>query len=100
MQRRSFITTTLLAGGALALRAPHVKASQAKARKYHLRYAPHLTILGRELTIPQRLDLIGEGFVEALDDRDHEDDSHDTDTYTKDRQSRAQLVRPQRVERH
>jgi hypothetical protein len=47
-----------------------------------------------------RLDLIREGFVEALNDRHHEDDCDDAHTDAKDRQRRAQLISAQRIERH
>jgi hydroxypyruvate isomerase len=60
MERRRFIKTSLLATGAVALGLPARVPGQAKPRTYHLRYAPHLTILNKELTIPQRLDLIAE----------------------------------------
>jgi hydroxypyruvate isomerase len=67
MHRRRFIKTTLLAGGALALAMPPVRPAQTKPRKYHLRYAPHLTILSKELTIPQRLELIAEHGFDATE---------------------------------
>src|SRR4030095_7640915 len=66
MKRRRFIKTTLLAGGALAFAVPPGRA-QTKPRKYHLRYAPHLTILSKELTIPQRLELIAEHGFDATE---------------------------------
>lgn len=66
MKRRTFIRTAMLAGSALVLPA-NANAAQTKARKYHLRYAPHLTILSKELTIPQRLDLIAEHGFDATE---------------------------------
>ena len=66
MERRSFIKTALLTGGAFVLPNPAF-TSQTKARKYHLRYAPHLTILSKELTIPQRLDLMAEHGFDATE---------------------------------
>lgn len=57
MKRREFIKAA--AAGAAALpTAGAAAAQQKKAAKYHLRYAPHLTIVSKEMTIPQRLELI------------------------------------------
>jgi hydroxypyruvate isomerase len=67
MERRRFIKTALLVGGRFVLPVTMAKAAQTKARKYHLRYAPHLTILSKELTIPQRLDLIAEHGFDATE---------------------------------
>jgi hydroxypyruvate isomerase len=67
MERRSFIKTALLASGGFALPVTTAKAAQTKSGKYHLRYAPHLTILSKELTIPQRLDLIAEHGFDATE---------------------------------
>ena len=67
MERRRFIKTALLASGTLAMPATLAKAAQTKATKYHLRYAPHLTILSKELTIAQRLDLIAEHGFDATE---------------------------------
>ncbi len=67
MERRRFITTTLLASGAVALGLSPNRFAQTKPGKYHLRYAPHLTILNKELTIPQRLDLIAEHGFDATE---------------------------------
>jgi hydroxypyruvate isomerase len=39
----------------------------AVKRKYKLRYAPHLSILAKELTIPQRLELIAEHGFDATE---------------------------------
>ena len=57
--------------------------------------------LGNEDRVrPKRLDLISERFVQALNDRHHENHRDDADAHTKNRQRRAQLVAAQRVERH
>ena len=53
--------------GAVALSLPPNRFAQTKPGKYHLRYAPHLTILNKELTIPQRLDLIAEHRFDATE---------------------------------
>lgn len=68
MERRNFIKTGILAGGAMALPMGEVQGQQQKRTgKYHLRYAPHLTILNKELTIPQRLELIAEYGFDATE---------------------------------
>lgn len=67
MERRRFIKRSLLASSAIALVKPASVWAQTKPRKYHLRYAPHLTILNKELTIPQRLDLIAEHGFDATE---------------------------------
>ncbi len=68
MKRREFLRHSALAGGALTLSDAEAGGSQVKkASKYHLRYAPHLTILSNELTIPQRLDLIAEHGFDATE---------------------------------
>jgi len=55
MRRRQFLTSAAVAGSALAW--PLAGRPQAKAAaKYHLRYAPRLDFLAKELTIPQRLE--------------------------------------------
>jgi len=68
MQRRTFLTT-LLTAGAASLSASRSAAAQAKKvqRPYRLRYAPHLNILDKELTIAQRLELIAEHGFDATE---------------------------------
>src|SRR5687768_9320737 len=48
----------------------------------------------------ERLDLVGEGFVQALNDRHHEHNGHDADADAENRQRRAQFVSAHRFERH
>src|SRR5215213_1053891 len=48
----------------------------------------------------QRLDLLGEGFIQPLDDRHHERERHHPDADAEDGQRRAQLVRPHRRHGH
>ncbi len=68
MKRREFIRNSALTYGALALTAREVIGYQTKkASKYHLRYAPHLTIVSKELTIPKRLELIAEHGFDATE---------------------------------
>ncbi len=68
MKRRDFIKNAAIIGGASALSITGDAAGQTKkVSKYHLRYAPHLSILGRELTIPQRLELIAEHGFDATE---------------------------------
>lgn len=67
MQRRNFMKTVIAAGAAAFSSFKENYGSQPAARKYHLRYAPHLSILSRELTIPQRLDLIAEHGFDATE---------------------------------
>ncbi|MDA2925302.1 TIM barrel protein, partial [Acidobacteria bacterium AH-259-L09] len=43
------------------------EAQQAKKRKYHLRYAPRLDFLRRELSIPERLELFAEHGFDATE---------------------------------
>src|SRR5688500_5674385 len=68
MQRRTFLNT-LMAAGAVSLSASRNAAAQSKKvqRPYRLRYAPHLNILDKELTIPQRLELIAEHGFDATE---------------------------------
>ena len=70
MRRRNFLKNSLSAATILgahstvsATENPHQKT----AAKYHLRYAPHLTIVSRELSIPQRLELIAEHGFDATE---------------------------------
>jgi hydroxypyruvate isomerase len=66
MERRSFIKTALMAGGAAALSdLPDARAKSPA--KYHLRYAPRLDFLSNELTIPQRLDLFAQHGFDATE---------------------------------
>jgi hydroxypyruvate isomerase len=71
MNRRDFIATGLAYSAAVVAGAaevePSIEQEGTVKRKYKLRYAPHLTILGRELTIPQRLDLIAEHGFDATE---------------------------------
>jgi hydroxypyruvate isomerase len=70
MKRRDFIKNAVVAGATAATTAGTMTesiASQTTKRKYHLRYAPHLSILNKELTIPQRLDLIAEHGFDATE---------------------------------
>jgi hydroxypyruvate isomerase len=68
MQRRGFIKTALIATGAAALNLRPAGAKQAKeGSKYHMRYAPRLDFLSRELTIPQRLELFAEHGFDATE---------------------------------
>jgi len=66
MRRREFMKTATLAGGAVALSLGDARPASA-AGKYHLRYAPRLDFLGRELTIPQRLELFAEHGFDATE---------------------------------
>jgi hydroxypyruvate isomerase len=64
MQRRDFIKTAALAGGAIALPAAQSARGSSAQPKYKLRYAPRLDFLSRELTIPQRLEVFAQhGFT-------------------------------------
>ncbi len=71
MNRRDFIATGLASSAAVVAGAAEVKYLTEQEgtvkRKYKLRYAPHLTILARELTIPQRLELIAEHGFDATE---------------------------------
>jgi hydroxypyruvate isomerase len=71
MNRRDFIATGLASSAAVVAGATNVKSFNEQAgqvkRKYKLRYAPHLSILARELTIPQRLELIAEHGFDATE---------------------------------
>jgi hydroxypyruvate isomerase len=68
MKRREFLKTSGLGASAFSLAVNERAFAQAKkTSKYHLRYAPHLSILNRELTIPQRLDLIAEHGFDATE---------------------------------
>jgi hydroxypyruvate isomerase len=71
MTRRDFIATGLASGAAVVAGAAEVKSMTeqegAVKRKYKLRYAPHLSILAKELTIPQRLELIAEHGFDATE---------------------------------
>jgi hydroxypyruvate isomerase len=71
MNRRDFIATGLASGAAVVAGAAEVKSMTeqegAVKRKYKLRYAPHLSILAKELTIPQRLELIAEHGFDATE---------------------------------
>jgi hydroxypyruvate isomerase len=71
MTRRDFIATGLASGATVVAGAAEVKSMTeqegAVKRKYKLRYAPHLSILAKELTIPQRLELIAEHGFDATE---------------------------------
>lgn len=71
MRRRDFIKSTTVAAAVAAagpqLGGESAGAAQTAPPKYHLRYAPHLSILNKELTIPQRLDLIAEHGYDATE---------------------------------
>ena len=66
MKRREFMKTVTMAGGAAALSLGDTRPATA-AGKYHLRYAPRLDFLSRELTIPQRLELFAEHGFDATE---------------------------------
>ncbi len=66
MKRREFMRTAALAGGAMAFSWGDPRPARA-AHQYHLRYAPRLDFLGRELTIPQRLELFAEHGFDATE---------------------------------
>lgn len=68
MRRRDFVKSAMAAGSVAALvdRAGGVRAARA-AGKYHMRYAPRLDFLGRELTIPQRLEKFAEHGFDATE---------------------------------
>lgn len=71
MRRRNFLKNSLSAATILgAASTPGVargRKRSATAAGYHLRYAPHLTILSRDLSIPQRLDLIAQHGFDATE---------------------------------
>lgn len=66
MNRRNFLKTTAMAGAAAAVSKPSDPAPRA-ATKYHLRYAPRLDFLGRQLTIPQRLEKFAQHGFDATE---------------------------------
>ncbi|MBI1940357.1 MAG: TIM barrel protein [Acidobacteria bacterium] len=66
MKRREFVKTATLAGGALALSLGDARPAAA-ATKYHLRYAPRLDFLSRELSIPQRLETFAQHGFDATE---------------------------------
>lgn len=70
MRRRDFIkSTTAVAAASQLFDETNVAAATAQTArpKYHLRYAPHLSILNKELSIPQRLELIAEHGYDATE---------------------------------
>jgi hydroxypyruvate isomerase len=68
MRRRDFVKNSVIAVGSSTIPVAQDAAGQTKkASKYHLRYAPMLSILSKELTIPQRLDLIAEHGFDATE---------------------------------
>ncbi|MEJ7713956.1 MAG: hypothetical protein WKF84_29945 [Pyrinomonadaceae bacterium] len=70
MRRRHFIKSTAItavAGVAAANLTEPTAQTQTGKKKYHLRYAPHLSILSKEMSIPQRLDLIAEHGFDATE---------------------------------
>ncbi len=70
MRRRNFLKNSLSAaaivGAGSAAGAARYR-EQKPASRYHLRYAPHLTILSKELSIPQRLELMAEHGFDATE---------------------------------
>src|SRR6266498_4036522 len=48
----------------------------------------------------ERLDLVGKGFIEPLNDRDHKDYGDYTYTNAKNRERRAKLICPQSIKGH
>ncbi|MFN7947550.1 MAG: TIM barrel protein [Blastocatellia bacterium] len=76
MERRDFIRTAAgITLGAVAADSAAIESSAAPVKpkgKYHIRYAPHLTILSDQkrpdyLTIPQRLELVAEHGFDAVE---------------------------------
>ncbi|HSE98272.1 MAG TPA: TIM barrel protein, partial [Blastocatellia bacterium] len=70
MQRRGFIKSVMAAAGAAALDLKSAVAHQANAgskSKFHMRYAPRLDFLGKDLTIPQKLELFAEHGFDATE---------------------------------
>jgi hydroxypyruvate isomerase len=72
--RRTFLRIAGAAAGVAALPQSLVAASQSPAGemrnrkgKYHLRYAPRLDFLAKELSIPERLDLIAQHGFDAIE---------------------------------
>ena len=66
MQRRNFLKAGIVAGGALAL--PGLESGEARAATtYHMRYAPRLDFLDKELTIPQRLEVFAKHGFDATE---------------------------------
>lgn len=66
MRRREFMKTAAMAGGAAAFSLGEGRPAAA-ATKYHLRYAPRLDFLRKELSIPQRLELFAEHGFDATE---------------------------------
>ncbi len=64
MERREFFRNTLAAGSAATF--PWGRGAKGMT-KYHLRYAPRLGFLQKELTIPQRLELFAEHGFDAIE---------------------------------
>jgi hydroxypyruvate isomerase len=69
MERRDFLKSAAVAGSTLALPITAAAGEQEHKRtgKYHLRYAPRLDFLSRELTIPQRLEKFAEHGFDATE---------------------------------
>ena len=68
MKRREFLKSSGLGVSAFGLAPGEHSIAQTKSpSKYHLRYAPHLSIVSRELTIPQRLELIAQHGFDATE---------------------------------
>lgn len=65
MERRDFIRNAAIAGAAASL--PGLAGRGAGATRYHLRYAPRLDFLSKELAIPQRLEKFAEHGFDATE---------------------------------
>lgn len=71
MNRRKFLSASALSGAAVVSivtdRAAWAAPQTPSKRKFKLRYAPMLNILNKEMTIPQRLELIAEHGFDAVE---------------------------------